>query len=134
MNHSSQGPSRSSPDGDADGMDVVADQLADRVRAGEADEVGDPPGRCLLEALGTGARPAGDRGELNLDEAEVPAVEFLRVQLLEDGSIRFIEDHAEADHAGPKASVREGCWRGHAAMIASAQCCGTFRTPFSDCR
>ena len=50
--------------------------------------------------LGALSRPAGNSSQLDFDEAEIAAVESLRMELLKKRSIRVLENHAQADHAG----------------------------------
>jgi hypothetical protein len=92
--------------GDANGVERSFKHLGDRVRAGEAGERRQAAGGVLAILLGPRPRPAGDRGEFDLDQAEVAAEEPVGVQVLERRSVGVVEDHPQADHAGPELSRR----------------------------
>ena len=85
--------------GDADDIDLLGEQVVDGVRAGTIDEGGETIAARLPILFATFPSAAGDGGEFHVDIANVGAIEALGVQLLEDGAIGFVEDHAEADHA-----------------------------------
>ncbi len=104
--------------GDAYHVHALRQHLADGVRPGATHA---RPEAGLAEVFGAAAGAAGDGGQLDLDGAEVPAVEALVVQLLEDGAVGFVEDHAQAGHAdaeptgGSRCGVHRGIIAGDAA-------------------
>ncbi len=105
--------------GDADdihGVERAAAELRYRGRSGEAGERGHASGGIAAIALGAAAGAAGDRGQLDLHRTEVTAIDALGMGTLEKGTIGFVEDHAEADHAGAE-TVRRGI---HVDMILSS--------------
>src|SRR5439155_22337206 len=94
----------------ADRIDAVAQQLTDRIRPRMAGERRNLRPRLAPVARAPAAGATGDRGQLDLGQPEVTAVQSLAVDALEERAVRLVEDHAQADHAGPQAVVREiGC-------------------------
>ena len=91
-------------------------QTARGILPRKAGKVGDAPARLLLVALCPLAGPARHGREFNLHQAEVPPVQTFGVQLLEQGTIGLVEDHAETDHACTEPALRTR-WRNHALMI-----------------
>ena len=88
------------------------EQLADGVGPGEVGEVGDParrpaagsarprlPVRLATAASSTSTRPKSRR------------YKPVGVELLEERPVGVVEDHAQADHAGPQAVLGEVRWR-----------------------
>ncbi len=101
--------------GDANHVHAPREQLRDGVRPGAADERPDAAGGGLAIEFGAGAGAAGDDGQFHLDGAEIAAVEAVGVQVLEDGAVGFVEDHAQAGHADPETTGM--LWRVHRRII-----------------
>src|SRR5207244_4372594 len=106
--------------GNADGIDAVGEQRVESVGPREAGEIGNAPPRGSFVTLGARPGPAGDGGQLDIDQAEVAAIESLGMQLLEQRAIGLVKDHAQADHAGPELVVGQVGYVVHADMIAAA--------------
>src|SRR5205823_977206 len=102
--------------GNANDVDRVLKQPARGILPRKAGKVSDAPARLLLVALCPLASPARHGREFNLHQAEVAPVETFGVQLLEQGTIGLVEDHAETDHARMEPALRTR-WRNHALMI-----------------
>src|SRR6516164_5004330 len=77
-------------------------QLAYGLRSGEAGELANPAGSVPPIFLGPLSREAGNRGQLHVHQAEVAPKQPLGMGLLEKRPIGFVENHAQADHAGPQ--------------------------------
>src|SRR5207244_2869044 len=87
--------------GDTDDVDAMLQESRDGVRAGEGGEVAEEWSVRLAKPVGPAAGPAGDGRQADLDRAEVTPVKRLTAELLEDGPVGVVEDHSQADHAGP---------------------------------
>jgi hypothetical protein len=92
--------------GDADDVDAGGEELVDGVGAGAVDEGAEAVAGLSTEGVGAGAGAAGDGGELHFDAAEVAAEEWVGAELFEQGAVRFVENHAEADHADAEGMMR----------------------------
>ena len=100
--------------GDADDIDAVRQHLA--TASGPAQLTNGPSaGAAWRSRSAAAAGAAGDGGQLHLDGAEIAAVKAVGVQLLEDGAVGVVEDHAQAGHADAEATRGGG-----AALIAAS--------------
>ena len=90
--------------GDADGIDARRDELLDGIRFRHSSErVARRIRELLLVSLRPAAGAAGNRGQLDFDQAEVAAMkQTVAMEPLEHRPIGLVEDHAQADHAGPE--------------------------------
>ena len=86
--------------GDADEIDAVLEELADRVGLAKADERRDRIAGRFAIGIGPAAGAAGDRGQLDLAQAKPRVIDAGRVGLLEKWPIRLVKNHPHADHAG----------------------------------
>src|SRR5262245_862432 len=92
---------------DTNGIDAVRHKSLNRVFAREAGEVSDATGRALLVVFCPFSGPAGHGRQLNIDKAEVAAIEAFGVQLLEQPPIGVVKDHSQADHTGTEMMMRK---------------------------
>src|SRR5262249_55922744 len=99
--------------GNANEINAPAQELLDSVRSRTTDEWSDPLGGGLSVALGARAGPTGNGGERDVDRPEVAPVQRFGVQLLEDGAVSLVEDHAEADHTDSQAFRGKLAHAGH---------------------
>ena len=91
--------------GDANGVHALGEHLGHGVRPGATDERTE---RGLAKTFGSRSSAAGDGGQFHFDRAEVPAVKAVGVKALENGTIGFVKDHAEAGHADSETTRRRG--------------------------
>src|SRR4051812_32539563 len=92
---------------DADRIYPVSKQLGGRIVAGEAGEVGNFRTGLLFVLVRTAARPTGYGSQLNVNQTKVAAIKSLSMCLFEKRAIGVIKNHAQADHAGAKAVLRD---------------------------
>ena len=88
--------------GHADEIDARFEQLFDARGFGETLERPDAPRGRFSIGFGPLAGAAGHGGQFQLADAETRPVNRLFERTLEAGAIRFVEDHAHADHSGPQ--------------------------------
>ena len=83
----------------ANEVDTGFQQLLDGVRAGEVLKVGDFLPGVFLVGGGPLASPGGDSGQFDIQRPEPAIRKSFRMRTFKERTIRFIEDHPEADHA-----------------------------------
>ena len=91
--------------GDANSVDALREHLRHRIRPRATDKWAE---RGLAQAFCPRTGAAGDGGQFHFDRAEVTTVKAIGVEMLEDGAIGFVEDHAEAGHADPEPTRKRG--------------------------
>jgi hypothetical protein len=87
---------------DTDGIDAMSQKLVDCMGPGEIDKLSYAARRNALVLFSPRSCPAGHRGQFHFNETKVFSKKPGRVQLFEKGTVSFVENHAEADHAGPE--------------------------------
>src|SRR5947207_1206268 len=79
-----------------DNIHAVLHEPVDRIATGVAGEVRHPAGCLALVTLRSRTRATGHCGEGDFDKAKIATVKSLRVKLLEERTVRLLEDHAQA--------------------------------------
>ena len=113
--------------GNADGIDV-RQEMRDGIRSGEALEIANAVAGCFLVADCPAAGAAGNGGQRDIHEAEITAIHLLGVHLLEERPVGLVEDHAQADHSGPEAVLRQVRCSFHADMIGRVRAASNRRS------